>query len=243
MVNPRRIHSVETGRFGVKRIALATFVLLLVSGGIRAEGFPPIQPIQKIGPPKPSVTAKTGVETKIGQAWDCDMKTAAPTVSGTAEHGTVVIRKEVGDACGAKNIPVATIFYKSEPGFSGVETIYVTGFLSGRTAKLEQTILVQVVDPSKPDFTVAAGEEARIQNLWDCASKERPPTVKVRANRGSVVVREGTGPMCDGQATQVNVVLYKAPANFSGEDKVFVSVVKPPIKKVIRIQVAPAVTE
>jgi hypothetical protein len=237
------------GRFGLKRTALAAFILLLVTGEIQAEGFPPFQPfapfqpVERIGPPTSNMTAKTGVETRIGQAYDCDLKTTAPTVSGRAEHGTVAIRKEFGDFCGEKNIPASSIFYKSEQGFSGVEPVYVTGFLAGRMGKLEQTILVKVVDPSKPDVTVSAGQETRIQQLWDCASKERPPAIKVRANRGSVVVREGTGPVCEGQDTHVNVVFYKAPANFTGEDKVFLSVTKPPIKKIIRIGVTPAAAD
>jgi hypothetical protein len=239
----------DISRFGLKRTALAACVLLLAAGEIRGEGFPPfqpfapVQPLEKIAPPKANVTVKTGVETKIGQVFDCDLHVAAPTVSVRAEHGTVVVRQEIGTACGEKNVPVSNIFYKSEPGFSGRETAYVTGFLAGRMGKLEQTILIDVVDPSKPDATATAGQETRIQQLWDCASRERPPAVKVRANRGSVVVRQGSGPVCDGQDTQVNVVLYTAPKNFSGEDKVFLSVVKPAIKKVIRVRVAPAVAD
>jgi hypothetical protein len=77
---------------------------------------------------KPDSVAKSAIETRIGSAWDCDMKNKSPLISVSANHGTIVVRDIIGPACGEHSIRQAGIFYKSEPDFKGVDVVWVTGF-------------------------------------------------------------------------------------------------------------------
>jgi hypothetical protein len=77
---------------------------------------------------KPDSVAKSAVETRIGAAWDCDMKNKSPLISVSANHGTIAIRDIIAPACGEHSVRQAGIFYKSEPSFKGEDMVWVTGF-------------------------------------------------------------------------------------------------------------------
>jgi hypothetical protein len=78
--------------------------------------------------PKPDSIVKSAVETRVGAAWDCDMKNKSPLISVSASHGTITVRDIIAPACGEHNVREAGIFYKSEPGFKGEDVVWVTGF-------------------------------------------------------------------------------------------------------------------
>jgi hypothetical protein len=120
-----------------------TTVLIAVSvaffgGAVWAEDLK----IVPAGPPKPDAFARTGVESKVGIAWDCNMKNKAPIISVRADHGTVVVREILGPACAEQNVRQAGIFYKSEPSFKGEDKVYINGFLA--TGRLNSILRVQV---------------------------------------------------------------------------------------------------
>ena len=71
-----------------------------------------------------------GVELRIAQVFDCELKDRMPVISARADHGAVVVRESTGAACGQKNFRGAGVFYKSEDGFSGEDKIYILGFSS-----------------------------------------------------------------------------------------------------------------
>jgi len=116
-------------------IAIST---TLLGGAARAENLT----IVPASPPKPDAVAKTGVETRVGSAWDCDMTNIAPVVWARADHGTVVIRNIIAPACGEQSVRQAGLFYKSEPGFKGQDKVYISGFLIKQ--RLDATLVVQV---------------------------------------------------------------------------------------------------
>jgi hypothetical protein len=47
-----------------------------------------------------------------------------PTISATASHGTVSIKDGVATTCDRK-MPVAELWYQSEPGFHGVDEVMI----------------------------------------------------------------------------------------------------------------------
>jgi len=116
-------------------IAIST---TLLGGAARAEDLK----IVPAGPPNPDSVVKAGVETRVGSAWDCDMKNIAPIVWARADHGTVVIRNIIGPACGEQSVRQAGLFYKSDPGFKGQDKVYIGGFLVKQ--RIDTTVLVQV---------------------------------------------------------------------------------------------------
>ncbi len=108
------------------------------------------------GPPKPDFTVRPGIESRVGFAYDCDMKTRAPAVWARADHGSVVIRETDGPACQEKSMKLAGIFYKSDPGFVGEDTVYVIGYLT--TGDIDSTVHVQVSE--KKDHASAQKDRA-----------------------------------------------------------------------------------
>ncbi len=92
----------------------------------------------------PEAVVKAGVETRALRAWDCDMPNRAPVVWARADHGTISVKPVTsGPMCGRLSMTVAGIFYTSEPGFKGADTIYLLGFKTQGKIEVSFTILVK----------------------------------------------------------------------------------------------------
>lgn len=111
------------------------------------------------GASKPDATVRPGIELRVGFAYDCYMKNHAPVVWARADHGTVVIRETDGPACQEKSMKLAGIFYKSDPGFVGEDTVYIIGYLT--TGSINSTLHVQVSE--KKDHASAQKDRASKQ--------------------------------------------------------------------------------
>jgi hypothetical protein len=105
-------------------IAIAT---LFLCGAVSAEELK-IQPIVPIDPSKPDASAKSGIVTRIGKVWDCDMQTIPPKVAARADHGKIGVVPVVEPACDMKKVAQSAIIYQSSPGFKGMDNIYIIGF-------------------------------------------------------------------------------------------------------------------
>jgi hypothetical protein len=118
----------EDGFSGEDKVYLLGFT----SGKERIDS---ILRVQVNDPFKPDAVAETGVETKIGSVFDCNMKDRIPVVSARADHGAVVIREMAGPRCGEENVRLAGIFYTSRPGFRGKEFVHVSASIAKKQAK------------------------------------------------------------------------------------------------------------
>lgn len=127
-------------------IAIALLILLLFCETGQAQqppaGSAGLPKIELAGPPKPDSFAKSGAEARIGAAWDCNMPEISPWIWVRADHGTVRVAKGVGPACDRKDVHLTGIFYTSEPGFKGEDTVYVLGFVD--QGQLDSVLHVQV---------------------------------------------------------------------------------------------------
>jgi len=92
----------------------------------------------------PDAIVKAGVETRALRAWDCDQPNNAPVVWARADHGTISIKPITsGPRCGRLSMSMAGIFYTSEPGFKGTDTVHILGFLSNGS-RIDQTATLLV---------------------------------------------------------------------------------------------------
>ena len=66
-----------------------------------------------------------------------------PPVFGRADHGRVEISRGKGPQCGRESMALAEIFYTSEPGFKGIDKVYLLGWLLRGNIDQTYTILVK----------------------------------------------------------------------------------------------------
>jgi hypothetical protein len=92
---------------------------------------------------KANATVKAGVRSRVGSAWNCDIPDQIPPVWGRADHGTVEISRGNGPQCGRESMALAEIFYTSEPGFKGIDKVYLLGWLLRGNIDQTYTILVK----------------------------------------------------------------------------------------------------
>ena len=92
---------------------------------------------------KANATVKAGVRSRIGSAFSCDVPDQLPPVFGRADHGTVEISRGKGPQCGRESMALAEIFYTSEPGFKGIDKVYLLGWLLRGNIDQSYTILVK----------------------------------------------------------------------------------------------------
>ena len=90
-----------------------------------------------------NATVKAGVRSRVGSAWSCDVPDQPPPVWGRADHGTVEISRGKGPQCGRESMALAEIFYTSEPGFKGIDKVYLLGWLLRGNIDQSYTILVK----------------------------------------------------------------------------------------------------
>lgn len=139
------------------KTALLVIMSMPFVGAAIAAGAPSNPPLEEPEAPKPATTAPqksqqlglagrqtalSGIESKVGAAYDCYMKTHAPAIWARADHGTVVIREIDGPGCNEKSMKLAGIFYKSDPGFVGEDKIYVIGYST--EGSIDSTFSVEV---------------------------------------------------------------------------------------------------
>ena len=91
---------------------------------------------------KANATVKAGVRSRVGSAWGCDVPDQPPPVFGRADHGTVEISTGKGPQCGRESMALAEIFYTSEPGFKGIDKVYLIGWLL--RGNIDQTYVILV---------------------------------------------------------------------------------------------------
>jgi hypothetical protein len=141
-----------------RRLAAAIMALALAAAAApptRAAGpqnkAPPHQTAESTAPSElnpdgslPDAVVKAGVETRAFTAWDCDQPNLAPVVWARADHGTIRIKPITfsGPKCGRLSMTVAGFFYTPEPGFKGLDKVYVMGFLTN--GRIDETIKILV---------------------------------------------------------------------------------------------------
>ena len=91
----------------------------------------------------PNFTVKPGVESRLEVAWDCTHPDWGPAVWARADHGTVTIRTVTGPSCGLQSMTLSGVFYRPEPGFKGLDTLYVLGYLTNGKIDEQSSILVK----------------------------------------------------------------------------------------------------
>ena len=92
---------------------------------------------------KANATVKAGVRSRIVSAFSCDVPDALPPVFARADHGRVEISRGKGPQCGRESMALAEIFYTSEPGFKGIDKVYLVGWLLRGNLDQTYTILVK----------------------------------------------------------------------------------------------------
>jgi len=91
----------------------------------------------------PDAIVKSGVRTRIMIAWDCDQPSHAPIVWAHADHGTVTVTKGRGPSCGLSSMNIAEIYYKSNRGFKGTDTLHLLGIVTNGKLDRTGTIVVR----------------------------------------------------------------------------------------------------
>jgi hypothetical protein len=91
----------------------------------------------------PDAVARSGVQTRVGMAWDCIQPHLAPHVFASAVNGSVVIKKGKGPSCGLPSMDVTHIYYTSKPGFKGPDKLYVMSLQTGGQVQRLMTVLVK----------------------------------------------------------------------------------------------------
>ncbi len=137
-------------RFAASMMVLALAALAVSPTWGQDKAIPPqgksdttAAPKTNAGPSKANATVKTGVRSRVGSAWSCDVPDALPPIWGRAEHGTVEISRGTGPQCGRASMALAEIFYTSEPGFKGIDKVYLLGWLLRGNIDQSYTILVK----------------------------------------------------------------------------------------------------
>jgi hypothetical protein len=92
---------------------------------------------------KANATVKAGVRSRIGSAWSCDVPDQLPPLFARADHGRVEISRGKGPQCGRESMALAEVFYTSEPGFKGIDKVYLLGWLLRGNIDQSYTILVK----------------------------------------------------------------------------------------------------
>jgi hypothetical protein len=100
-------------------------------------------PKTNAGASKANAIVKTGVRSRVGSAWNCDIPDQPPPVWGRADHGTIEISRGKGPQCGRESMAIAEIFYTSEPGFKGMDKALLLGWLLKGNIDQTYTILVK----------------------------------------------------------------------------------------------------
>jgi hypothetical protein len=123
--------------------------------GISGRAGPGATAPQKSGELGPADnTAISGIQSRVGYVYDCDSKTHAPPIFARADHGSVVVREVDDSACNDKSMKVAGIFYKSDRGFVGEDTVYIIGYSTEES--IDSTLHVQV---SKKKYHASAQKD------------------------------------------------------------------------------------
>jgi hypothetical protein len=135
-------------------LAVSAVVLATASTAVAQEARPPSGAAATF--PNPSVprtiatglvladaTAKSGVQTRVGMAWDCIQPHQAPHVFASAANGSIVIKKGKGPSCGLPSMDVTHIYYTSRPGFKGPDKVYVMSLQTGGQLARLMTVLVK----------------------------------------------------------------------------------------------------
>ena len=137
-------------RFAASIMVIALAALAVSPAWAQDKAIPPqgksdttAAPKTNAGPSKANATVKTGVRSRVGSAWSCDVPDALPPIWGRAEHGTVEISRGKGPQCGRNSMTLAEIFYTSEPGFKGIDKVYLMGWLLRGNIDQTSTILVK----------------------------------------------------------------------------------------------------
>lgn len=91
----------------------------------------------------PDATVKAGVRSRVLLNADCSVPNRAPITWARADHGTVSVEEVMGPSCGHKSMPLAGVFYTPEPGFKGVDKLYILGFVSNGKIDRNFTIVVK----------------------------------------------------------------------------------------------------
>ena len=137
-------------RFAASIMVLAFAAVTTSPASAQDKAIPPqgksdtaAAPKTNAGASKANLTVKAGVRSRIGSAWSCDVPDQLPPVFGRAEHGTVEISRGKGPQCGRESMALAEIFYTSEPGFKGIDKVYLLGWLLRGNIDQTTTILVK----------------------------------------------------------------------------------------------------
>lgn len=88
------------------------------------------------------VIVKAGVQTQVLHSYDCAQPNHAPVVWARADHGAITIKPVTLSDCGRPSISESGIYYKSEPGFKGMDKLYLLGFITN--GKLDSTYSILV---------------------------------------------------------------------------------------------------
>jgi hypothetical protein len=80
-------------------------------------------PYASADPPDFFVHAKSGTPKLIQVYFDCKNHLRFGDTGRFVEHGTITIKDAVQQRCGNANEPVKEIWYTSEPGFVGVDSV------------------------------------------------------------------------------------------------------------------------
>ena len=107
-----------------------------------AAAAPPAAPAPNAGGSGPNAIVKAGEKTRVGLFWDCTLPGVSPVIWARADHGTATAVGGAGPQCGRPSMRMTGIFYTSEPGFKGTDTVHVLGF--NITGKIEQSFTVLV---------------------------------------------------------------------------------------------------
>ena len=77
-------------------------------------------------------------------------------------------------------------------------------------------------DGSVPDKVVKAGAETLVATVHDCDLPDQAPFVSVRAEHGSVSVKQATGPSCGRSSMSLAEIFYTSERGFKGTDNLHI---------------------
>jgi hypothetical protein len=77
-------------------------------------------------------------------------------------------------------------------------------------------------DGSVPDATAKAGAETKVATLKDCTLPDQPPVASVRADHGTVRIKQGKGPGCGHASVSTVEAFYTSEPGFKGTDKLHI---------------------
>jgi phosphate/sulfate permease len=98
------------------RIVSCAFVVAVAIGALSAA--------QAFGDRVGSKNAKSGEATRIWMFFNCNSH-APFSGTGFVEHGTLSFKDAVSNKCGNASEPVREVWYTSNPGFTGADTVTI----------------------------------------------------------------------------------------------------------------------